>query len=148
MKGNPVQDKITVVLVCAFFIGMVWISSTSNTKFSNDLIISEEIISIPAEDITMEFINYDISESVQLNETEVQTEIAPKNPCSLEPISTDALTFSEAFGYYRQCLGDDNSFLWKGMEYTTLLSEELIIQVADSVKVSGNAEETEVSQIR
>ena len=142
------KDKITVVLVCAFFIGMVWISSISNTTFSNNPVISEEIISTPAKDITREFIDYDVSESVQLNEISVQTEIATKNTCALESIATDALTFSEAFGYYRQCQGYDSSFQWKGMEYTTLLSEELIIHVADSVKVSGNAEEDEVSQIR
>ena len=142
------KDKITVVLVCAFFIGMVWISSISNTTFSNDPVISEEIISIPEEDTTMEVIDYNTSESNQLNKAEFQTEISAINACTLEPIATDALTFSEAFGYYRQCQGDDSSFQWKGMEYTTLLSKELIIQVADSVKVSGNAKEAEVSQIR
>ena len=142
------KDKITVVLVCAFFIGMVWISSTSNTTLSNGLVISEKNTSIPEEDITMEFIEYDVPKSVQLNEISVQTELAAKNTCALESIATDALTFNEAFGYYRQCLGDDSRFQWKGMEYTTLLSEEIIIQVADSVKVNGNAEEAEVSQIR
>ena len=148
MKGKPMKDKITVVLVCAFFIGMVWISSTSNTTFSNNPIMGEEIISIPVEDTTMEFIDNGASERIRINEAELQTEISAINTCNLESIATDALTFSEAFGYYRQCQGDDSSFQWKGMEYTTLLSEELIIQVADSVKVSGNAEETEVSQIR
>ena len=142
------KDKITVVLVCAFFIGMVWISSTSNTTFSNNPIIGEEIISIPVEDTTMEFIDNGASESIRINEVELQTEISAINTCNWESIATDALTFSEAFGYYRQCLGSDNRFQWKGMEYTTLLSEEVIIQVADSVKVSGNAEEAEVSQIR
>ena len=148
MKGKPMKNKITVVLVCAFFIGMVWISSTSNTTFSNDLVISEEIKPLPEEGLKGEFIDYDVSDSVQLNETEVQTEITTKNNCTLESIATDALIFNEAFGYYRQCRGDDSRFQWKGLEYTTLLSEELIIQVADSVKVSGNAKEAEVSQIR
>ena len=148
MKGKPMKDKITVVLVCVVFIGMVWISSTSNTTFSNNPIIGEEIISIPVEDTTMEFIDNGASESIRINEAELQTEISAINTCNLESIATDALTFSEAFGYYRQCQGDDSSFQWKGMEYTTLLSEELIIQVADSVKVSGNAKEAEVSQIR
>ena len=142
------KDKITVVLVCAFFIGMVWISSISNATFSNNPIIGEEIMSIPVEDTTMEFIDNGASERIRINEAELQTEISAINTCNLESIATDALTFSEAFGYYRQCQGDDSSFPWKGMEYTTLLSKELIIQVADSVKVSGNAEETEVSQIR
>ena len=142
------KDKITVVLVCAFFIGMVWISSISNTTFSNNPVISEEIISTHAKDITREFIDYDASKGLQLNETEVQTEIITKNTCALESIATDALTFNEAFGYYRQCLGNDSRFQWKGVEYTTLLSEEVILQVADSVKVSGNSQEEAVSQIR
>ena len=148
MKGNPMKDKITVVLVCAFFIGMVWISSTSNTTSSNGLVISEKNTPIPEEDITMEFIEYDAPESTQLNETKLQIEISPKNACVLDAISTDELTFSEAFGYYRQCLGNDSRFQWKGVEYTTLISKEVIIQMADSVKVNGNSKETEVSQIR
>ena len=142
------KDKITVVLVCAFFIGMVWISSISNTTSSNNSIISEKIISIPAEDTTMEFIDYDISESIQYNKPELQTEISVMNTCTLKSIATDALTFNEAFGYYRQCRGDDSSFQWKGMEYTTLLSEEVIIHMADSVKANSSSEEAEVSQIR
>ena len=142
------KDKITVVLVCAFFIGMVWISSISITTSSNGPVISIKNTSIPEEDITMEFIEYDAPESVQLNETKLQAEISPKNVCVLDTISTDELTFSEAFGYYRQCLGNDSRFQWKGVEYTTLLSEEVILQVADSVKVSGNSQEEAVSQIR
>ena len=142
------KDKITVVLVCAFFIGMVWISSISNTTFSNNPVISEEIISIPVEDKTMEFIDNGASESIRINKTELQTEISAINTCNLESIATDALTFNEAFRYYRQCRGDDSIFQWKGMEYTTLLSEEVIIHMADSVKVNSNSEEAEVSQIR
>ena len=142
------KDKITVVLVCAFFIGMVWISSTSNTTSSNNSIISEKIVSIPAEDTTMEFIDNNVSESILYNKIELQTEISVMNTCTLESIATDALTFNEAFRYYRQCRGDDSIFQWKGMEYTTLLSEEVIIHMADSVKVNSNSEEAEVSQIR
>ena len=142
------KDKITVVLVCAFFIGMVWISNISNNTFSNDPVISEEIISILEEDATMEVIDYNASENNQLNKTELQTEISAINTCTLESIAIDALTFSEAFGYYRQCRGDNSRFQWKGMEYTTLLSKDVIIKMADSVKVNVNTEEAEVSQIR
>ena len=110
MKGKPMKDKITIVLVCVVFIGMVWISSTSNTTFSNNPIIGEEIMSIPVEDTTMEFIDNGASESIRINEVELQTEISAINTCNLESIATDALTFSEAFGYYRQCLGSDNRF--------------------------------------
>ena len=148
MKGKPMKDKITVVLVCVVFIGMVWISSTSNTTFSNNPIIGEEIISIPVEDTTMEFIDNGASESIRINEAELQTEISAINTCTLESVDTDALMFGEAFGYYRQCLGADSSFQWKDMEYTTLFSDEMIIQVADSVGVDEKPEGADISQIR
>ena len=59
------KDKIIVAIVCAFFISMVWISSTSNTTISKDSVISEVDVSIPAEDKTMEFIDFDASERHQ-----------------------------------------------------------------------------------
>ena len=70
------------------------------------------------------------------------------NTCTLGSIATDTLTFGKAFGYYRQCRGCDSSFQWKCVEYTTLLSEDIIIQIADSIKVKVDFEEAEVSQIR
>ena len=63
-------------------------------------------------------------------------------------MDTDLLLFSEAFGYFRQCLGSDSSFQWKGSEYTTILLEEIIIQIADSVQVDENSIDTEISKIR
>jgi len=63
-------------------------------------------------------------------------------------MDTDLLSFSEAFGYFRQCLGSDSSFQWKGLGYTTLLSEEVIINVADSVLVKEKSKDTEISQVR
>ena len=142
------KDKITVAIVCALFIGLVWIGSTADTVSSNKSFVSEETVPILSEDTTMEFIDNGASERIRINEAELQTEISAINTCNLESIATDALTFSEAFGYYRQCQGDDSSFQWKGMEYTTLLSEDVIIKMADSVKVNVNTEEAEVSQIR
>ena len=140
--------KITVAIVCTFFLGMVWISSTSNNTFLKDSTISKKTVSIPAEYKTMKFINFDVSESTKLNDAEIQPEISDMNTCTLGSIATDTLTFGKAFGYYRQCRGYDSSFQWKGMEYTTLLSEEIIIQIADSIKVKVDFEEAEVSQIR
>ena len=88
------------------------------------------------------------SKNLAVEATKLQIEISPKNACVLDAISTDELTFSEAFGYYRKCLGNDSRFQWKGVEYTTLLSKEVIIQVADSVHVDSNPEGAEVSKIR
>ena len=142
------KDKITVAIVCALFIGMVWIGSTSHTVSSNKSFISEKTLPILSEDTTMDFIDYETPETTLFDEAELHVEISAMNICTLEPADTDTLTFSEAFGYYRQCLGSNSSFQWKGIEYTTLISEEVIIQVDDSVKVDDKPEETEVSQIR
>ena len=142
------KDKITVAIVCALFIGMVWIGSTSDTASSNDSFVSEETVPILSEDTTMDFIDYDAIENRRVEEPELQTEISDMNTCTLKSIDTDALKFDDAFGYYRQCLGTDSSFQWKGIEYTTLLSDEMIIQVADSVSVDEKPEGADISQIR
>jgi len=142
------KDKITVAIVCALFIGMVWIGSTSHTASSNESFVSEETVPILSEDTTMDFIDYDAFESSWVERPELQTEISAMNACTLESINTDTLTFGEAFRYYRQCLGSDSHFQWKGMEYTTLFSDEMIIQVADSVSVDEKPEGADISQIR
>ena len=142
------KDKITVAIICALFIGLVWIGSTSHTASSNESFVSEETVPILSEDTTMDFINYDAFESTRVEKTELQTEISVINTCTLESIDTDALTFSEAFGYYRQCLGADSSFQWKSMGYTTLLFDEMIIQISDSVNVDEKSEGSDISQIR
>ena len=142
------KDKITVAIACAFLIGMFFISRTASIASSNESFISEKTLSSPAEDTTMDFIDYETPETTPFDEAGLQTEISAMNTCTLESTDTDALTFGEAFRYYRQCLRPDNSFQWKGAEYTTLISEEVIIQLADSVKVDDIYEETEVSQIR
>ena len=148
MKGNKMKDKITVAIVCALFIGMVWIGSTSHTASSNESFVSEETVSILSEDTTMGFIDYDGFENSRVEKPELQTEISAMNTCTLESIDTEALTFGEAFGYYRQCLGADSRFQWKGMEYTTIHSDEMIIQIADSVSVDEKPEGADISQIR
>ena len=142
------KDKITVAIACAFLIGIFLISRTASIASSNESFISEKSMPTPAGDTTMDFIDYETPETTLFDEAELHTEISAMNTCTLELTDSDALTFSEAFGYYRQCLGSDSNFQWNGIKYTTLLSEEVIIQVADSVKVDNKPEETEVSQIR
>ena len=142
------KDKITVTIVCIFFIGMYMISRSASIASSNKSLISEKTLSTPEEDATMDFIDYKTLKTTIFDEAELRSEISAMNICTLKSTDTDALTFSEAFGYYRQCLGYDSNFQWKGTEYTTLISEEVIIQVADSVKVDDKPKEIEVSQIR
>ena len=138
------KDKIIVAIACAFLIGIFLISRTASIASSNESFISEKSMPTPAGDTTMDFIDYETPETNLFDEAALHTEISAMNTCTMEPTDTDALTFSEAFGYYRQCLGSNSSFQWKDAEYTTIISEEVIIQVAGSVKVDYKPGETEV----
>ena len=138
------KDKMTLGLVCAFFIGLAYFGSSS-IELSN---IEAEIISeappVQLESKSLGNINDIASENEILNEVELSS----INSCELEKMTTDLLSFSEAFGYFHKCLGSDSSFQWKESEYTTILLEEVIIQMVDSVQVDENSKDTEISQIR
>ena len=140
-------EKITIALVSATFIGVVYFVSYSNESSKSEAVVIGEIAPLQIEEQPMDFINEGASEAETLDEVELEIELSSMNSCVLEKMDTDLLSFSEAFGYFRQCLGSDSSFQWKGSEYTTLLSEEVIINVADSVLVEEKSKDTEISQI-
>ena len=142
------KEKITIALVSATFIGVVYFVSYSNESSKSEAVVIGEITPVQIEEQPMDFINEGASETETLDEVELEIELSSMNSCVLEKMDTDLLSFSEAFGYFRQCLGSDSSFQWKGSEYTTLLSEEVIINVADSVLVEKMSKDTEISQIR
>ena len=142
------KDKITIALVCTFFIGMYWISKTSSMVVSNESFNNEKTLQTLLEDTTIDYIDYETPETTLFDEAEHKTDIATMKACSLQSVETNELEFGEAFGYYRQCLGSDSSFQWRGVEYTTLLAKEVIIIVADSINVDDNSNKSDVSQIR
>ncbi len=138
------KDKMTLGLVCAFFIGLAYFGSSSIESSNIETKIISEAPPVQLENESLEIISDIPSENKILNEVEFPS----INSCKLGKMDTDLLSFSEAFGYFRQCLGSDSSFQWKGSEYTTILLEEIIIQIADSVQVDENSIDTEISQIR
>ena len=142
------KEKITIALVSATFIGVVYFVSYSNESSKSEAVVIGEITPLQIEEQPIDFINEGASETETLDEVELEIELSSMNSCVLEKMDTDLLSFSEAFGYFRQCLGSDSSFQWKGLEYTTLLSEEVIINVADSVLVEEKSKDTEISQVR
>jgi len=138
------KDKMTLGLVCTFFIGLAYFGSSSIESSSIETEIISEVPPVQLESESLEIINDIPYENEILNEVE----LSYINSCKLGKMDTDLLSFSEAFGYFRQCLGSDSSFQWKESEYTTVLLEEIIIQMADSVQVDDNSIDTEISQIR
>jgi len=138
------KDKITIGLVCALFIGLAYFGNSSIETSNVETNIISEVPHVQLESESLEIINDIPFENELLNEVELSS----LNSCKLGEMDTDLLSFSEAFGHFRQCLGSDSSFQWKGSEYTTILLEEVIIQMANSVQVDENSIDTEISQIR
>ncbi len=141
------KEKIIIALVSATFIGVVYFVSYSNESSKSEAVAIGKITPVKIEEQPMDFINEDASETETLDAVELEIELSSMNSCVLEKMDTDLLSFSEAFGYFRQCLGSDSRFQWKGLGYTTLLSEEVIINVADSVLVEEKSKDTEIAQI-
>ena len=148
MKGNPMKEKVIFTLSFIFFIGIMWLGSTNQTTNINP-VVSEESTVKPVDHYPQEYID-DISyENSYVDKGAPEPDFSVVEACVLKPIETDVFTFGDAFQYYRQCLGSDSSFQWKGSTYTTLLSKEVIIHVADSVQVNEEAKKNnEVSEIR
>ena len=142
------KEKVIFTLSFVCFIGIMWLGSTTQT-INVKPVISETLTTPHHENNIIEYID-DISyENSYVDKGTLEPDFSVVETCALKPIKTDVFTFGDAFQYYRQCLGSDSSFQWKGSTYTTLLSEEVIIQVADSVQVNEEAKKNnEVSEIR
>ena len=141
------KEKVifTVSLVC--FIGIMWLGSTNKTANITPA-ISEKSAVKPVDD-PQYYIDDISNKNSYVDKGTPEPDFLSVEACALKPIETDVFTFGDAFQYYRQCLGSDSSFQWKGSIYTTILSEEVLIQVADSVQVNEEAKKNnEVSEIR
>ena len=142
------KEKITISLVLALFIGIVWYGTT-NTITSDKTALIEGIIPFLQEDNTPEYIHHEFPETTHVDASALETDSAIVDVCTLNANETDALTFGDAFEYYRECLGSDSSFQWKDGSYTTVLAEEVIIQLADSVQVTERTKNNrEISNLR
>ena len=142
------KEKITMSIVFALFIGVVWYGTT-NTITSDKTALTEGVIPFLQEDNTPEYIHHEFPETTHVDASALETDSAIVEVCTLNTNETDALTFSDAFQYYRECLDSDSTFQWKDGSYTTVLAEETIIQLADSVEVKEKTNNnSEVSDIR
>ena len=156
MKGNPMKEKLTPLnekisafLVFALFIGIVWYGTNTKPITSDETAITEGIIPFLQEDNTLEYFQNEFPETTHVDASALETDSAIEEVCILKTKETDALAFGDAFQYYRECLGSDSNFQWKDGSYTTILAEDVIIQLVDSVQVKEKTENNnEVSDIR
>jgi len=148
-KLNPLNEKITTFLAFALFIGIIWYGTNNKPITADETAVTEEIIPFLQEDNTLEYFHDEFPETTHVDASELEADSAIKEVCTLMTKETNALAFADAFQYYRECLGSDSTFQWKDGSYTTILAEDVIIQLADSVQVKEKAENnSEVSDVR
>ena len=148
-KLTPLNEKISAFLVFALFIGIVLYGTNAKPITSDETAITEGIIPFLQEDNTPEYIHHEFPETTHVDASALEIDSTIKEVCTLMTKETDALAFADAFQYYRECLGSDSNFQWKDGSYTTILAEDVIIQLADSVQVKEKTENNnEVSEIR
>ena len=128
------KKKVIFSLSLACFFGIMWLSSTFQTTNVKP-IISEEPLTPPKESNPLEHIDEESPETTNMDNGTQESDILAVKACSFNFIETDVFTFGNAFKHYRECLGSNNSFQWRGNTYTTFLSEEIIIEIADSTQV-------------
>ena len=143
------KEKIILSLSVLFIIGIMIISKNNKNVTSDLSVVQESQIHI-IDNYSKEHID-----NVIINETvdEISDEKAISSPinssnsntCSLNINETDALTFGNAFKYYRSCLNQNENFSWRGKAYTTNLNIEKEIHFADSLK--ENKSDQEISEI-
>ena len=143
------KEKIILSLSVLFIIGIMIISK-NNKNVTSDLSVVQESQIHMIDNYSKEHID-----NVIINETvdEISDEKAISSPinssnsntCSLNINETDALTFGNAFKYYRSCLNQNENFSWRGKAYTTNLNIEKEIHFADSLK--ENKSDQEISEI-
>ena len=85
-------------------------------------------IAVSQIDIKSDLIDYDIDSNIS---DQIIEEIVVEDGCSLNQSETDSYSFSDAFKYYRNCLGKGEVFSWNSNSYKTLLATETIINSED-----------------
>ena len=85
-------------------------------------------IAVSQIDVKSDLIDYDIDSNVS---DQIIEEIVVKDGCSLSQSETDSYSFSDAFKYYRNCLGKGEVFSWNSNSYKALLATETIINSED-----------------
>ena len=125
------KEKITLIIILTSVVALLFHhqSRDNNTQLTSIQVDvpTTEIPLTPLE-LAVEGLEHTLKESVEVDE------------CKIDPTTTDNLPFKDVFSHFRNCLGSNQAFSWKGKSYLTLLAEEVeneVIQVADSTMVEA-----------
>ena len=125
------KEKIMLIIILTSVVALLFHhqyrdNNTQLTSIQVDVPTTE--IPLTPLELAVEGLEHTLKESVEVDE------------CKIDPTTTDNLPFKDAFSHFRNCLGSNQAFSWKGQSYLTLLAEEVeneVIQVADSTMVEA-----------
>jgi hypothetical protein len=123
------REKIiaTITLTSIFTLFLYYKVSSNDTN----IVVSEVSINSESDIVKSDIIDYDVVNDISKKNNEI---IVIDDNCSLNKLETDSFSFSEAFKYYRGCLGKDEVFSWNSKSYKTLLASEIIVDSNDDTK--------------
>ena len=137
------KEKLIIGTAIVTLIGLIYIDASLNTTESGNISQAPQPIPQVVEEVN-EVVIPDYTEELTIPVDKVSM----MNSCGMSEMGTNQLSFSEAFGYFRNCLGADSSFQWQGNIYTTLLESEVVIPLADTQNVEEEGQSTEITIIR
>ena len=119
------KEKITI-MISLIIVAALYVNHRSQQNIAQSELPTPQAVAEPNESIEATDI---LPETLDLPEKEHVTEA-----CNINKSTINNLKFSDAFTYYRNCLGFDQVFSWNGNKYTTFLAEEVMPDnmVADS----------------
>ena len=124
MKENIIA-AVTLISVFALFFSYKINSNDSS------LIVSETDVNFEKNDTISDSIDLNINSDLIDQDIEI---IIDNEGCSMTQLETDSYSFSEAFNYYRNCLGKDQVFSWNSRSYKTLLATEISNDIENDVE--------------
>ena len=111
------KDSLIGIVTLTVLLGVVWVSQQKSK--TEDLISNFESEKIES------------NENINNNETDIEI-VTPTESlyacdlCNIDSDVNDNLNFTEAFKYCRNCLGDNEEFLWRGKLYSTKVKKEAL----------------------
>ena len=118
------KEKITLFIALSFLVGLTVYKKSfdSNVELASDIQLENE--------------QNDIKIKVTENNNLDSDDQLKDSNCDSDEVNTDALQFSEAFKYFRNCNHD--TFVWNGVEYTTILKSEINQNLEENHNLSSN----------
>jgi|TARA_B110000467_G_scaffold147805_1_gene153169 hypothetical protein len=126
------KEKITLIIILSSVVVLLFHHQSRDqniqlTSVEVDVLTQPDIPSLPLE-LVEDNLKLPLKGLLEIDE------------CKIDLTATDNLPFKDVFSHFRNCLGSNQEFSWKGQLYMTLLAEEVdneVIHVGDSTIVEA-----------